>query len=71
MEKFNTERKVVLLCVGNIENSEYGKEVEEILNVIDNNWGRDKDYYEINLIGHGCIVMSGNIENLKNLKYYS
>lgn len=36
LEKFNTERKVVLLCVGNIENSEYGKEVEEILNKSNN-----------------------------------
>lgn len=45
------------------------EEVEEILNVIDNNGGRNKDYYAINLIGHGCIVMAASYEQLKNINY--
>lgn len=36
LERFNTDRRIVLLCVGNIENSEYGKEIEEILNKSNN-----------------------------------
>ncbi|EJT6167523.1 glycosyltransferase [Clostridium perfringens] len=32
MNKFNTDRNIVLLCIGNIENSDYGREVEKIFN---------------------------------------
>lgn len=46
------------------------QEVKEILNIIGNEYGSyNKDFYSINLVGHGCIVMSSDTEKLKNLKY--
>ncbi|PWL55886.1 MAG: glycosyl transferase [Clostridium cadaveris] len=30
LKKLNTERNIVLICVGNIENNEYGREIEQI-----------------------------------------
>jgi ribulose-5-phosphate 4-epimerase/fuculose-1-phosphate aldolase len=43
------------------------EEIAEIMDVagIDFN----KDFYAINLIGHGCIVMAKSVEQLKNLPY--
>ena len=46
------------------------EEVDEVLSAIDNNFGsRTGDFYAINLIGHGCIVMANNVEQLKNLPF--
>ena len=43
------------------------EEIHEIIDVagIDFN----QDFYAINLIGHGCLVMANNVEQLKNLPY--
>jgi hypothetical protein len=43
------------------------EEVQEIMDVIGPN--TDKNFYAINLIGHGCIVMANDVKELKNLKY--
>lgn len=45
------------------------EEVEEILSVV----GEDdkKDFYAINLVGHGCIVMANRAEQLIDLPYIS
>lgn len=45
------------------------EEVDEILKTIGYNY--NKDFYAINLIGHGCIVMANNVDQLKNLDYIS
>jgi len=46
------------------------QEVNEILFAIKSNYeSMDQDFYAINLIGHGCIVMSDDVEKLKNLDY--
>lgn len=48
------------------------QEVKEVLNTIKSDYGSfDKDFYAINLVGHGCIVMSSDVEKLKELKYLS
>ena len=43
------------------------EEVHEIMDVIRRDTKRD--FYAINLIGHGCIVMAKNASQLKNLDY--
>ena len=43
------------------------EEVQEIMDVVGHD--TDKNFYAINLIGHGCIVMANNVNQLKNLKY--
>ncbi len=43
------------------------EEVDEVLNAIGDN--RNKDFYAVNLIGHGSIVMSSTIEKLTNIQY--
>jgi hypothetical protein len=45
------------------------EEVMEIMDVI----GMDmhKDFYAVNLVGHGCIVMSNSVDKLKQLPYLS
>lgn len=45
------------------------EEVEEVMNAIGDN--TEEDFYAINLIGHGCIVMAKNVEQLKYLHYVS
>jgi ribulose-5-phosphate 4-epimerase/fuculose-1-phosphate aldolase len=42
------------------------EEVEEVMSVIDD---ESKDFYAINLIGHGCIVMANRVEQLVDLPY--
>lgn len=44
------------------------EEVEEVMSVIED---ENKDFYAINLIGHGCIVMAKDVEQLKYLHYIS
>jgi ribulose-5-phosphate 4-epimerase/fuculose-1-phosphate aldolase len=44
------------------------EEVEEVLNLIAD---KNVNYFEINLIGHGCIVFANTVEQIKNLKYIS
>jgi ribulose-5-phosphate 4-epimerase/fuculose-1-phosphate aldolase len=43
------------------------EEFDEIMSVIGED--TEKDFYAVNLIGHGCIVMSNDIQKLKDLKY--
>lgn len=45
------------------------EEVSEILNLIKRDYNNDyyKDFYLINLTGHGSIMMSKNPEQLKNI----
>lgn len=45
------------------------EEVEEVLNTIGED--TEEDFYAVNLIGHGCIVMAKNVEQLKYLNYIS
>ena len=45
------------------------EEVEEVMNAIGEY--TEEDFYAINLIGHGCIVMAKNVEQLKYLHYIS
>ena len=45
------------------------EEVEEVMNAIGED--TEEDFYAINLIGHGCIVMAKNVEQLKCLHYIS
>lgn len=45
------------------------EEVEEVMNAIGEY--TEEDFYAINLIGHGCIVMAKNVEQLKYLPYIS
>ena len=42
------------------------EEVDEILSKIKD---KNTEYFELNLIGHGCIVFANNVEQLKNLQY--
>ena len=46
------------------------EEVQEIFDLIKENYDNDylKDFYVINLVGHGSIMMSQNPEQLKNIK---
>ena len=44
------------------------EEVEEVMSVIED---EAKDFYAINLIGHGCIIMTNRVEQLKDLPYIS
>ena len=43
------------------------EEVDEILAVVGNE--KEKDFFAINLIGHGCIIMANNVDQIKNVKY--
>jgi ribulose-5-phosphate 4-epimerase/fuculose-1-phosphate aldolase len=45
------------------------EEVEEVMTVIGDD--TEEDFYAINLIGHGCIVMAKDVEQLKYLHYIS
>lgn len=46
------------------------EEVDEVLKTIKEEFGSfDKSFYALNLVGHGCIVMSSDVEQLKNLEY--
>lgn len=45
------------------------EEVEEVLSLIDDKWGRDQWLYYINLKGHGSIVMAKNVEMLNHIRY--
>jgi ribulose-5-phosphate 4-epimerase/fuculose-1-phosphate aldolase len=45
------------------------EEIEEVMNAIGEY--TEEDFYAINLIGHGCIVMAKNVEQLKYLHYIS
>ena len=47
------------------------EEIDEILEVIKNNYNNDftKEYYAINLKGHGCIIFGNNLELLKQTKF--
>jgi hypothetical protein len=42
------------------------EEVEEILKLIKD---RNIEYFEINLIGHGCLVFAKNVEQIKGIEY--
>lgn len=42
------------------------EEVDEILNVIGD---FNKDFYVVNLIGHGCIVMSSDVEKMRKVRF--
>ena len=46
------------------------EEVEEVLTTVGNE-NKIKDFYAINLIGHGCIVMANRAEQLIDLPYIS
>lgn len=47
------------------------EEVDEVLKTLKENFGSlEKDFYAVNLIGHGNIVMAKNVRLLKNLKFY-
>ena len=47
------------------------EEVKEVINTLQKNWGNlDRDLYIVNLRGHGSLIMSSNIEQLKGIKYY-
>lgn len=46
------------------------EEVNEVVDVINKEYGTlENDFYALNLIGHGCIMMSSDVERLKNLNY--
>lgn len=46
------------------------QEVDEVIATIKEAYGSlDQDYYAVNLIGHGCIVMSSDVSKLKNIAY--
>jgi hypothetical protein len=44
------------------------EEVEEVLSKIKD---KNVDYFEINLIGHGCLVFANNVSQIKDIKYIS
>lgn len=47
------------------------EEADEVLGLIDRVYGtRNGDIYEINLLGHGSIVMADSINKLRDLEYY-
>lgn len=43
------------------------EEVNEIMEAVGDN--REKDFFAINLIGHGCIVMANNVNQLREMQY--
>ena len=45
------------------------EEVDEIMEAVGDN--REKDFFAINLIGHGCIVMANNVNQLREIQYVS
>lgn len=46
------------------------EEVGEVLDVLQDNYGDlDKDFYIVNLVGHGSIVMSRDVEQIKSVRY--
>lgn len=46
------------------------EEVNEVLNAIKEHYDSlDKDFYSINLIGHGSIVMGSTVDKIKNVSY--
>ena len=46
------------------------EEVNEILETIKKEYNSfEKDFYILNLVGHGCIVMSNDVEKLKNIEF--
>ena len=46
------------------------EEVQEVMTAIHNYYPTtQEDYYAVNLIGHGCIVMSNRAEQLKNIPF--
>lgn len=48
------------------------QEVDEVMSVIKAQYkSSNLDFYAINMIGHGCIVMADSVEKLKGLKYVS
>ena len=47
------------------------EEVDEVINTLKENYGNlNEDFYAVNLIGHGNIIMAKNVEFLKNLKFF-
>lgn len=47
------------------------EEVDEVIDTLKRNYDTlDQDFYVINLIGHGNIVMAKDVRLLKNLKFY-
>lgn len=46
------------------------EEISEVIGVIDEHYeDRNADFYAVNLVGHGCIVMSSTVDKMKNLPY--
>ena len=46
------------------------EEFDEIVNFIDETYrSRDMDFYKVNLIGHGSLVMSHDLKNFDDLEY--
>ena len=45
------------------------EEVDEILSVVEDN--KEGEFFAINLIGHGCIVMSSDVKQFKDIRYIS
>ena len=46
------------------------EEVEEVMALIQKKYGNcDGDFYAINLVGHGSIIMSSDVQKLKNIDY--
>jgi hypothetical protein len=47
------------------------EEVDEVLKTLKENFGSlEKDFYAVNLIGHGNMIMASDVEKLKNIKFY-
>ncbi len=47
------------------------QEIDEVLSTLEREYGSlEKDFYVINLIGHGNIVMAKNVEQLRDIDYY-
>lgn len=46
-------------------------EIDEVLEVVKNNYNNDltKNYYKINLKGHGCLILANSLKDLKESKY--
>ena len=46
------------------------EEVEEVVRTLQNKYGTlNSDFYAVNLVGHGSIVMAGDVEKLKGISY--
>lgn len=45
------------------------EEIEEVMNAIKKNNLENSNHIAINLIGHGCIVMSSDVDGLRNVKF--